>query len=383
MQPLSKASTNFGILPIWLLFPYFRFVASPSLHGAIGLAGLVAFLTHRSVPSLGIFALALATSYAVRNGILFWDAVRSKQEVVRLLAEYSEISLLRLPPEIFARYFDLEMLVPSFIRPSWLVSHLARDRVHVFLAKRTSAAAVFPSSIAFVSPIAQDCYIFLRSDPRESSPIELFRMGHELGHATAIFTGQSQRDLIGMICVYASIAWLAANSIWSPLFIGWTIAEGLAAVVVGHLTLARTAGRKRLNAEIAADYTAFRNLPSDALAKLLDDFETDELIESDSALTPEQNSIRRTIAAEQAARLRSGQEIDIPAFFMRETFKHPLLLVLFVFAHFCYVSYFAATNDFSVACVAICVVPALLFILLGARKDAICRVKIDKITPSA
>lgn len=384
MWPSLNTKNEFGIPPFYFLLPYFRIVATPALLGPIGLAGTVYLVRHISWNGATVFGIAALTSFAIRNAPLFWKAIGDKLEIVRFLDRNEGIALERIPPDVLTENFDAEAFIPSFLKtPGWIKSHLLRDRIQIYLVKSTDARTGPASSFAASSSIALDSYVFLRGDPRDGTSFERYRLGHELGHVSAIHASHAQRTTIGMICVYASIVWLFVNVSWTSILLAWSALELFAAWFIGRTVWKKLAERGAFNAEIVADYCGLRDMPRSMLPEFLSTFGPEDLTEPDPALTPEQRAMRRAIMAKQIDRLKRGEDIDIPPVFMQGVFDHPFPLVSFAFLHFFYICFFAASNEFSPIVAGFCLVPIMLLYLLGAWIDTLVRAEIRERTDRA
>lgn len=356
-------------------FLYFRLIVSCALQNPIGWCGLVTLAAHRNWTGALVAMLAFVTAYAFPNTLLFRQAARDKRVVLDFLGKNAGSVFLRIPSGTLVRHFDFDFLIPSFIRPSRLVDYFLHNRVHVFLVQRGFGPPP-AAACAFVSPIAQDAYIFLRDRLDRMSDAIHFRLAHELGHAAGIYQVVAQRNLIGLAPIYLSIFWIFVTSTWTWQLAIWTLAELLAAGLLAGPVFVRWRARQHLNGELVADYMAIRHLEPGSVDRLVESGIATALVHDDRDLSPAQNAERRAILSDQFAKLRRGEMVDIPDVYMRETFNHPWLLVAFLVAHLTYLTTFAAFSPPSpwVAAIIACVL--LLGYLAAAFLDAALRLQI-------
>ena len=357
-----------AIRSTWL-FIYFRGVADPALRTPIGLAGLVTLAVDRTWPSAAVCAIAVITSYVIPSELLFRDAFRAKREVLDFLKIYRGANFLRIPAEELAQYFDLTFLIPSFLGKGWLSTRIAR-RMRVFTVKSGVGGEWAPASPrAYVSAVALDSYVFLRDSLAEMRPEVHFRLAHELGHASGIYTAIAQRNLIGLVCVYLSIAWAAVNANWSWWFGGWTLVQLLACVIVAG-SFEEFRRQAHFHAELAADYMAARHLAPDEVDALLETGLAHALVQADPGLDAAQTQVRKQVLVDHLEARGRGEAVDIPSAYMGYSFDHPLTLKLFVFLHLAYMMVFAYTNRPSIAISAAFVAPIFIYFVLSVWQDA-------------
>jgi len=354
-------------------FLYFRIVVTAAMKGPVGAAGLIAFTAHPGSTTAVVLVAALVTNYAVSNAMLFRQASRDKLAVLRFLERYEGASFERVPARQLAHLFDFSFMIPSYVRPRWLIDYFVDHRLHVFLVRRGTAARIFASPSAFVSPIAQDAYIFLREDIGEMSSRTRFRLTHELGHAAAIYATNAQRNLIGLVPMYLSMAWTVAGAAWTPLLLGWTLAQLLATMLVGGAMFELYRGRQRFNGEIVADYMAVRHLPDGIVADLVAKGSAETLVGQDPTLSDVESAQRRRILAAALEARNRGEEIEIPEIYLRETFRHPALFSGLLLAHLAYLANFAITDPPAPLAALLFCLPALVIVLLAALVDGALR----------
>jgi hypothetical protein len=357
------------------VFLYFRIVVGCALQSPIGWAGLVAMLTHQTWSAGGVFVLAFIAAYAFPNGTLFWRGAIDKRSVQRFLEEHRDARFLRIPSPEFARHFNFDFLIPSYIRPGKLVDYFVQNRLHVFVLKRGKSSPP-ASARAFVSPVAQDAYIFLRDSPEKLTEGVRYRITHELGHAAGIFQIVAQRNAIGLGSVYFSILWIALTFPWTSLVIGWSLMQAVLAWLFVRPIFVRWRAREHLNGELVADYMALRHVSQAVIERLVDTGKAAALIQEDGKLQPSENAERRAIFAEQIAHLRRGDAIDIPDVYMRETFRHPAILIGFLILHFAYIIMIPALYPPTLTAPIALAIIGLAHFLLAALYDAQLRVDI-------
>lgn len=359
------------------LFLYFRIIVDGALRSPIGWAGVIALAVHRSWVASAICLASLIAAHTFANGLLFWRGAGDKRKVEEFLEQHKDATFIRITSSEFALHFDFSFLIPSYIRPQRFIDYFVRNRLHVFILKRgkTSPPA---SACAFVSPIAQDAFVFLRDSLDRLTDGVRYRITHELGHAAGIFQNVAQRNAIGLSPVYISVLWVLATFPWTPLVLFWSLAELAIAFLYIRPIFIGWKRREHLNAELVADYMALRHLPDAVIHGLVDSGKADRLIPSDEGLTASENEERRAIFASQIAKLHAGEPIDIPEVYMRETFSHPLGLIAFAFLHFAYIGTMpikympALWGPIGFA------VLGLLFYVVSARIDAEYRIGIKR-----
>lgn len=357
------------------VFLYFRIVVSCALQSPIGWLGVVGLVAHRSWTAGGVFAFALVAAYVFPNAVLFWRGAADKRGVRRFLDMHREAKFVRIPSVDFARHFDFDFLIPSYIRPGRFVDYFVRNRLHVFVIQRGKSSPP-ASACAFVSPIAQDAFIFLRDKLDKLTDGVRYRITHELGHAAGIFQNVAQRNAIGLGPVYLSILWTVLTFPWVPLVLGWSLAQAILALLFVRPIFAKWRTREHLNGELVADYMALRHLPQDVIERLVDSGTAAALIQEDTSLSTVENAERRVIFAEQITLLRSRKEIDIPDVYMRETFRHPVVLISFLILHFAYLTTIPTLYLSNLLIPLAVALIGLINFLLAARYDAELRIDI-------
>jgi hypothetical protein len=361
-----------------LLTLYFRGVVDPVLRGSIAIAGLVGLAAHRDLASLLVFLATAIIAFCLPNGLEFAANRRIKGEVLAFLEHHRGAVFRPVPVATFRGYFDIDFLIPSFIRPEWFLKRFADSRIHVFVASRGSARSPLWSPRAFVSPIALDVYVFLRTDPDTVNAQTHFQVAHELGHAAAIYSASAKRNLIGVSCVFLSILWTVAVGPWTPALLGWTMLQLAASLWIGRTVFGPYRRRQRFNAETIADYMALRHLPDWAVAELVEGGEIESLVQPDPALSEAQTAERRSLVVDCLRRRARGEPIEIPQYYLDETFRHPPALVLFLFLHLGYLAYFALRAEPGPWTTLAFLVPAIAFYLVQAAADAAGRVAISR-----
>lgn len=358
-------------------FVYFRLVAGPALSHPIAWAGLIALAFHFGWASAAVFMICLFTAYLIPNELLFREAARTKQELAAFLDRYRHARFVPIPATEFARHFDLSFLIPSVVRPERMVRYFVDRRLHVFMLKRGATGSVPSSPRAFVSPIGQDVVLFLRESLDRMTPETHFRLAHELGHAAAIYSAIAQRNVIGLTCVYASIAWILVTSNWSWLLIGFSLVQILLCILLAGIFKARRKDQHFFG-EIAADYMAVRHLSPESVAELVETGLAYSIVQADEALDDRQTTIRRAILTDQLERRQRGEEIDIPELYMRYSFEEPVFLRVFALLHLIYVGYFAAINPPAIGVALAFLAPVMIHFMTSAFRDAELRVRIER-----
>ena len=362
------------------LFLYFRLGALPVLFHAIGWAGLFALLVRPNWANVGLCLVAILTAYCFTNERLFREASRTKQEVVAFLSRYRAARFERVRVSEFARWFDVSFLIPSYVRPDRLVRYFARSRLYIFTARSGESGPPLPSSPrAYVSPIAQDAYVFLRDEFANMPPEQHFRLAHELGHAAAMYCAMAQRNLIGAAAVYASIAWVAAVTVeWHWPLVAWTVLQLFATMMLGGM-FARFREDEHFYGEIVADYMAVRHLSAEAARELLDTGLAARLVQTDPSLDEAQLAKRREILLDQLQRLGRGEAIDVPQIYLNYSFNHPIGLLLFVPLHLGYLIFASLSSPQNISAAIAFLLPLLLYFIHSASIDARLRIAIDRL----
>lgn len=351
-------------------FLYFRLAVGSVLFHPIGAAGLATWIVRPSRLAAGVCLLAMITAYCFANERLFREASRMKADVLDFLRRHEGARLERVPSAEVAACFDISFLIPAYPRPDWLVRYFLQNRVHVFIMRSGDSGPRPPNSPrAYVSAVAQDVYIFLRDRLDQLRPEQHFRLAHELGHATAMFCAMAQRNLVGLTPVYASVAWTMVTAKWSLVLLGWSAFQLFAARQLGR-TFERYRSEEHFHGEVVADYMALRHLSPESVQELVDGGLAERLVQRDPALDDAHTQQRRTILLDQFARLRRGEEIDVPSIYMDYSFVHPTGLTLFVIVHLAYLSYFASTSTPSVWLALAFLLPVLLYFGESALRDA-------------
>jgi len=350
-------------------------VVALSLSSPIGAAGVILFLAHPSAPSAVILSCSLIVSYGLPNGRAFGAATKSKREVIAFIDRYPGAVYLRAPAESLVERFDLSFLIPSYYRPAWLVRHVARSRVHAYTVRRGAAEVLDPSPRAFVSPISQDSYIFLRQRIEDASAAAVFTLNHEIGHAAAIFSVTAKRNLIGISMVLLSIVWTVALTAGSQVLWIWSAVQLVGAVAIDRTVFARFRAREKLNAELVADYMAMRHLSAEEIEALGGRSWT---APNDAGLTAEDNAERKAVFDDQLGRLHRGEAIDIPSVYMRETFRHPPALAGFLILHLAYLATFAWAGPGNPGVAAGWAVVATIYLLGAVAHDALLHVALSR-----
>lgn len=353
---------------VWL-FLYFRGVAEPALRNPIGLAGIVGLAAHPSWAMAAVALNCLFISYMIPNELLFRDAARAKREVLSFLRVHRGVTFIRFPTEDFARHFDLSFLVPSYFAKNWLASRISR-RVRVYLARTGPNGERAPASPrAYVSAVALDTHIFLRDSLAEMAPEVHFRLAHELGHASGIHAANAQRNVIGLTCVYFSLAWAVLISDWSWWFAGWTLLQ-LFGCLIASEAFSAFRRSEHFHAELAADYMATRHLAPHEVKELLDTGMAYALVQSDPALDAEQTAIRKRVLIEQMEARGRDEAIDIPSTYMTYSFQHPLILGIFAFLHLGYIVAVSILNEPTIHISLAFLFPVLVYFLISIWQDA-------------
>lgn len=361
---------------------YFRAVIDPALRMPIGLAGLVILAVHRTWASAAICACALLTAYALANELLFRDSARTKRDVLAFLRDYRGARFARISTERFAEHFDLTFLIPSFFGKGRLAARIA-PRIRVYAVRSGSAGARAPASPrAYVSAVALDTYIFLRDSVAEMRPEIHFRLAHELGHASAIYIANAQRNVIGLTCVYFSIVWIAVTAEWSWWLATWTVVQLLACSFAGE-AFRRFRQHEHFYAEVAADYLAARHLTDGEVKELLATGIASALVQADPAFDDAQTAERRTLLVDHLEARGRGARADIPETYMNYSFQHPASLKILAFLHLGYIVTISATMTPSIVASAAFMAPVLAHFLSTVRQDAEFQVSIDKILKAA
>ncbi len=361
-----------------LLFLYFRGGADLALRNPIALAGLVGLVTHRSWSSAAVFLISVLVAYFIPNELLFRDSARTKREVLSFLKTYEGATFVRIPADDFGRHFDLRFLIPSFFGKRWLAVRMAR-RIRVFTVKSGAAGRSGPTAPrAYVSAIALDAYVFLRDQIANARPEVHFRLAHELGHASGIYTATAQRNLIGLTCVYFSIAWILVNAAWSWWLAAWTLVQLLACAIVARVFEAYRRD-EHFHAELVADYMASRHLAPHEVRELLETGLAHALVQADPGLDAAQTANRKRILVERLESLGRGEEVDIPLAYLNYSFHHPLALALFVFLHCGYIVTFSAINTPSIVIAAAFFAPLFVYFMMSVRQDVELMIAINRI----
>jgi len=352
-----------------LLFVYFRGVAEPAIRNPIGLAGIVGLAAHPSRTMVAVAIICLLISYMIPNELLFRDAAREKRDVLSFLRRHRGVTFTRVPTEEFARHFDLTFLIPSYLAKNWLASRIAR-RVRVYLARTGPNGERAPASPrAYVSAVALDSHIFLRDTLTEMPPEVHFRLAHELGHASGIHAANAQRNVVGLTCVYFSIAWAVLVSAWSWWLASWTLLQLFGCLLASEAFREFRRG-EHFHAELAADYMATRHLAPHEVKDLLDTGMAYALVQGDPALDPEQTALRRRILVEQMEARGRGEAIDIPSAYMSYSFQHPLILKIFAFLHLGYIIAVSVLNEPSIGTSLAFFFPVVVYFLISIWHDA-------------
>lgn len=361
-----------GLLREAYLFFYFRFVFAPSLEAPIALSGLCYLAAHPSAWGAVVLGCTLIGSLALANGLLFRSGIDQKARVRAFLDEFRGARLERLPASDFEALFDLDFMIPSVIRPRRLIDYFRRERCRIYFVEKAGAAQIFPSPRAFVSPLSQDIYVFVRDRrPDAANSAAHFRLAHELGHGAAFLSATLKRNLLGVKVVLASIAWILLISPFGPTLALWTAAELLLCARLAAFEFAGFRRDEAFFAEVAADYMAVRHLPAGSAADLLG--RATPLFGRDPDLTDEQNRLREAAYRTTLSDVAEGRAFDIPRLYMDHCFKPPPALVALTFVHWAYVAYFSWTAQVSAGAAAAVALLPLLYFLLQATRDGAAR----------
>ncbi|MCW2245911.1 hypothetical protein M2352_001502 [Azospirillum fermentarium] len=318
---------------------YHRLFSLPVLEMPFVVIGISYFSAHQNLTAAFVFIAYFIISFSILSGLLFIASFFDKTSVLSFVEKCQGTEFIRVNSMDFIKYFDFYFLIPSYFRPKKFIAYFAKNYVHVFTVKRGRGMPNI-SPCAYVSPIAQDVFIFLRDNFKEMNPVLNFKICHELGHGAGMYSVIAKRNLLGLKIVSLSIIWILIVSEWNFWLLSWTLIQVIGIVIVNRTVYSQFHKRQPLMGEVIADYIAIRHLSSETITSLIDSGAAERLVQTSKILSEEQMNIRRRILAEQFERRQRGEVIDVPAIVMADVFSHPWQLIIFNISHFCYLFFF-------------------------------------------